>query len=183
MEYILASASPRRKELLERVIPYYVCLPADVDESIPEGIPANKAPEYLSLKKARHIAKDNPDAVIIGADTCVILDDKILGKPQSIEEAKEMLTCLSGKAHLVITGCSIVKGHKEITFSEVTEVEFYPLTEQEINEYIATGESMDKAGAYGIQGKGSLLVKGIAGDYFNVVGLPIARLAREIKKL
>ena len=156
-------------------------MPADVDEAIPLDISALKAPEYLSLKKARHIAKDNPDSIVIGSDTCVILGDKILGKPQSETEAKEMLCDLSGKTHLVITGCSIIKGKKETTFSEVTEVAFYPLKSEEIEEYIATGESMDKAGAYGIQGKGSLLVKEIKGDYFNVVGLPVARLSRELK--
>ncbi len=182
-KFILASASPRRKELLKTVMPQYTCIPADVDESIPEGIDAREVAEYLSLKKARHIAKDNPDSVVIGADTCVILGDKILGKPENEAQAKQMLTDLSGKTHLVITGCSIVKGEKEITFSEVTEVQFYPLTEEEIDKYIATSESMDKAGAYGIQGKGALLVKEIKGDYFNVVGLPIARLSREIKNM
>ncbi len=156
-------------------------MPADVDEAIPLDISALKAPEYLSLKKARHIAKDNPDSIVIGSDTCVILGDKILGKPQSETEAKEMLCALSGKTHLVVTGCAIIKGKKETTFSEVTEVAFYPLKAEEIEEYIATGESMDKAGAYGIQGKGSLLVKEIKGDYFNVVGLPVARLSRELK--
>ena len=180
-KFILASASPRRKELLKLVLEDYICVPADVDEAIPLDISALKAPEYLSLKKARHRAKDNPDSIVIGSDTCVILGDKILGKPQSETEAKEMLCALSGKTHLVITGCSIIKGEREITFSEVTEVTFYPLKAEEIEEYIATGESMDKAGAYGIQGKGSLLVKEIKGDYFNVVGLPVARLSRELK--
>lgn len=182
-KYILASASPRRRELLKAVIPEYICIPADVDEAIPSDISTLKAPEYLSLIKARFIAKQNPDSVVIGADTCVILGDKILGKPKTKAEAKEMLKALSGKTHLVITGCSVMKGDKEITFSEITKVEFYPLSEEEIDRYIATGESMDKAGAYGIQDKGALLVKGIKGDYFNVVGLPIARLSREIKKI
>lgn len=181
MNYILASASPRRQELLEKIIPQYTCIPADIDETIPENISALDAPAYLSLKKARHIAKSNPNAVVIGADTCVISGDKILGKPSSRENAFNMLRALSGKTHLVITGCAIVKGEKEISFSEITEVEFYPLTDKEIHDYIATGESDDKAGAYGIQGGGAVLVKGIHGDYFNVVGLPLARLSRELK--
>ena len=181
MNYILASASPRRQELLEKIIPEYTCIPADIDETIPETISALDAPAHLSLEKARHIAKNNPDAVVIGADTCVISGDKILGKPSSREDAFNMLKALSGKTHLVITGCAIVKGTAEISFSEVTQVEFYPLTDAEINAYIDTNESMDKAGAYGIQGKGAVLVKGIQGDYFNVVGLPLARLSRELK--
>ncbi len=181
MNYILASASPRRKELLEKIIANYTCIPADIDETIPDGISALDAPAFLSLKKARHIAKSNPEAVVIGADTCVISEGKILGKPSSREDAFNMLRALSGKTHLVITGCAIVKGEKESTFSQVTEVEFYPLTDKEIHDYIATGECDDKAGAYGIQGKGALLVKGIHGDYFNVVGLPLARLSRELK--
>ncbi len=181
MNYILASASPRRQELLEKIIPQYTCIPADIDETIPENISALDAPAYLSLQKARYIANVNKDSIVIGADTCVILGDKILGKPSSRENAFNMLKSLSGKTHLVITGCAIVKGEKEISFSEVTEVEFYPLTDEEINAYIDTNESMDKAGAYGIQGGGAVLVKGIHGDYFNVVGLPLARLSRELK--
>ena len=182
MNYILASASPRRKELLEKIVPQYDCIPADIDETIPENISALDAPAYLSLKKARHIANVNRDSIVIGADTCVILGDKILGKPSSREDAFNMLKSLSGKTHLVITGCAIIKGEKEISFSEVTKVEFYPLTDEEIHDYIATGECDDKAGAYGIQGGGAVLVKGIRGDYFNVVGLPVARLSRELKK-
>lgn len=181
MNYILASASPRRQELLEKIIPQYTCIPADIDETIPENISALDAPAYLSLKKARHIAKSNPNAVVIGADTCVISGDKILGKPSSRENAFNMLKSLSGKTHLVITGCAIVKGTAEISFSEVTKVEFYPLTDEEINAYLDTNEYCDKAGAYGIQGGGAVLVKGIHGDYFNVVGLPLARLSRELK--
>ena len=113
--------------------------------------------------------------------TCVISEDRILGKPSSREDAFLMLKSLSGKTHLVITGCAIVKGGKEISFSEVTKVEFYPLADEEINAYLDTNEYCDKAGAYGIQGKGAVLVKGICGDYFNVVGLPVARLSRELK--
>ena len=181
MNYILASASPRRQELLEKIIPQYTCIPADIDESVPADIGVLDAPAYLSIKKARHIAKDNPDAVVIGADTCVISGDKILGKPASRKDAFDMLKDLSGKTHLVVTGCAIIKGKREISFSEITEVEFYPLTDTEINAYLDSDESMDKAGAYGIQGGGAVLVKGIRGDYFNVVGLPVARLLRELK--
>ena len=178
---ILASASPRRKELVCLITEEFKIIPSGVEETVPDGIPPEKQPEYLASLKAEDIAKKYPHDIIIGADTSVIIDNCVLGKPGDRENAKEMLKMLSGRTHKVVTGCSVIKNGECRSFSSVTEVEFYRLTEKEIEEYIATGEPFDKAGAYGIQGKGGLLVKAIRGDWYNVVGLPVARLARELK--
>jgi len=183
MNYILASGSPRRQELLSLVVPEFDIVVADIEEICPCEIKPLDKPEYLALKKAKHIAKDNLNSVVIGADTAVFLGDKMLGKPKSETDAFDMLKSLSGKNHKVVTGCALILGDREITFSVVTEVEFFKLSDKEIREYISTKEPMDKAGAYGIQGFGALLVKGIKGDYFNVVGLPVSALKRELKKI
>lgn len=180
MKIILASASPRRQELLKKVTEDFICIPADIDEALPCGIEIEKAPEYLALKKAEHIAKDHRDSIVIGSDTGVFYGGQMLGKPNNDDDAKRMLKMLSGKTHSVITGCAIVKGNEKITFSCETRVTFYELSEQEIKDYVSTGECRDKAGAYGIQGLGALLVKEIRGDYFNVVGLPVAELYRKL---
>lgn len=182
---ILASASPRRQELLKLVVKEFSVCPADVDETLPEGISAENAAEFLAVKKARAVA-DSPEHMydsVIGCDTVVILDGEIMGKPRDINCAREMITKLSGRVHKVITGVCICSRGKQQSFSEVTEVEFYPLTDNEIEDYIITGDPMDKAGAYGIQSEGCMLVKGIKGDFFNVVGLPVARLKRELEKM
>ncbi len=179
---ILASASPRRQELLKLIFDDFTVEPADIDETVRKTIELEQYPEYLALKKSRHVAEKRPvDDVVIGCDTGVFIDDIMLGKPSDKQQAKEMLRLLSGKTHKVITGCSIFYKGQNISFSEVTEVEFYHLTDREIDEYIATGEPMDKAGAYGIQGKGALLVKKINGDYYNVVGLPVGTLKQKLK--
>ena len=182
MRYILASASPRRRELFASISENFEIIPSDIEEVIPEGIEIEKAPEILAAQKAADIAKRHPEALVIGADTGVFIDGKMLGKPHDRKEAVQMLRSLSGRTHKVITGCSLQQGERQVSFSEITEVTFYPLSEQEIEDYVATGEPDDKAGSYGIQGKGMLLVQGIKGDYFNVVGLPVARLARAIKE-
>lgn len=178
---ILASASPRRQELLKNIINEFEIIPAEVDESLNSDIQPEKAAQYLSRKKAENIAKKYPDAVVIGSDTTVVTDDEILGKPENKKDAYNMLKKLSGKIHKVITGVCILGEGKEISFSEITEVEFYKLGEKEIEDYLSTDEWTDKAGAYGIQGKAGLFVKRINGDYNNVVGLPVSRLNREIK--
>lgn len=178
---VLASASPRRKELLGIITENFKIVPSGVEETVPDGILPEKQPEYLASLKALNIAKKNPHDIVIGADTSVIIDNCVLGKPVGREEAKNMLRRLSGRTHKVVTGCAVIKNGECRSFSSVTEVEFYPLTDVEIEEYIATGEPFDKAGAYGIQGKGGLLVKAIRGDWFNVVGLPVAELARTLK--
>lgn len=178
---ILASASPRRKELLGLITKEFEIIPSGVCEVVPDGLPPEKQPLYLARLKAEDIAKKYPHGTVIGADTSVIIDNCVLGKPVGREEAKNMLLRLSGRTHKVITGCAVIKNGECRSFSSVTEVEFYPLTDVEIEEYIATGEPFDKAGAYGIQGKGGLLVKAIRGDWYNVVGLPVAELARTLK--
>ena len=182
MNVILASASPRRKELLGYVVPRFEIIPADVDETLPEGIPAEKSAEFLAVKKAEHISARYPESVVIGSDTVVIVDGEILGKPLDEEDAYRMLKKLSGKIHTVVTGVCISRGEKKKSFSEATRVEFYPLSDGEIRDYIATGDPMDKAGAYGIQGEGCVLIKGIEGDFFTVMGLPAARLKRELSE-
>ncbi len=179
---VLASASPRRQELIKLISEDITVHPSDVDETVPEGISAEAAPEYLAVKKAAAVAKLFPHDTVIGSDTSVIVDGIILGKPTDRENAKEMLTLLSGKVHKVITGCAVFKNGKSISFSEVTEVKFHRLDDREIEEYLDREEYKDKAGAYGIQGYASLLIEGINGDYFNVVGLPVSRLARLLKR-
>lgn len=171
---VLASKSPRRKELLSIITNDFIIKAADVDEGLPEGISPQRAVEYLSRIKAQPFA-NNTDT-IIGADTVVAIDSKILGKPKDSEDAYNMLRLLSGKYHSVFTGVTVIKPDGTVTFSVETRVKFYDLTDEEIYAYIKTREPFDKAGAYGIQGKGSLLVEKIDGDYFNVVGLPVSRL-------
>ncbi|MBQ7218289.1 MAG: septum formation inhibitor Maf [Ruminococcus sp.] len=178
---ILASKSPRRQELIRTITDDVEVRVSDVEEILPEAISPEDAPVYLASIKARAVARDFPDRVVVGADTVVILDGQVLGKPKDREDAVRMLRALSGKTHTVVTGCSIICGEREVSFGDSTRVEFYPLSDREIDEYIATGEPFDKAGAYGIQGRGSLFVKGIEGDFFNVMGLPVARLNRELK--
>ena len=177
---ILASASPRRQELLRLLGEEFRVIPADIDESVREHVPLHQIPAYLADKKAAYVSEGNPGDIVLGCDTGVFIDNQMIGKPQSERAAFEILRTLSGRTHRVITGCALYRGGRKRVFSVVTEVEFYPLTDAEIKAYIATGEPTDKAGAYGIQGKGALLVRGIRGDFFNVVGLPVAALKREL---
>ena len=172
MPYILASASPRRQELLHKITDDFIIQPADVDETIPDDILPENAAVYLSHIKAEAVSNQYPGSIVIGCDTIVLLNDQILGKPHSPEQAREMLQMLSGNRHQVIT----------ISFASETAVQFYPLSEAEISAYLETGEPFDKAGAYGIQGKGSLLIQGIQGDYFTVMGLPVAKLYRVLQQ-
>lgn len=180
---ILASASPRRRELLEYSVKGFEVRPADVDETVPEKIPAEETAEYLAVKKARAAAAVNPYDDIIAADTVVILGNEIMGKPRNINHAREMLRKLSGRTHKVITGVCVCSRGRTESFSECTEVTFYELTDSEIERYVQSGDPMDKAGAYGIQSGGALLVREIKGDFFNVVGLPVARLHRLLIKM
>lgn len=178
--YILASASPRRKELLKLLTSDFSVDVPLCEEICPEDMPVCDRPRFLACIKARDVAKRRTDGIIITADTAVISDGLMLGKPKDTEDAVRMLSSLSGKTHKVITGCCISNGEKEDSFAVETEVTFYSLTDDEIRAYAATGEPLDKAGAYGIQGRGCVLVKGINGDYFNVVGLPVAELSRHL---
>ena len=178
---ILASGSPRRRELLSVAFSTFEVIPADIDETLPPGIPLVQGPEYLALQKARTVAARYPEALVIGSDTGVFIDGKMLGKPASREEGAGMLRELSGREHSVITGCALILGDHEHSFSEETLVRMYLLSEPEIQSYLDLGVYRDKAGSYAIQGKGALLIEGITGDYSNVVGFPIGRLVREIQ--
>ena len=188
MRWILASASPRRRELLRQIeLPFEVS-PSEADENIERETPELLV-EELSRRKCAEVGnRIGGECLVLGADTVVALGDQVLGKPGTEERAAEMLRMLSGKAHKVCTGVTLGefregKLQRQTTFSEVTEVFLYPLSEGEIREYIASGEPMYKAGAYGIQGRFAKFVKKIYGDYNNVVGLPAARVYQEIKKL
>ncbi|MDP9200434.1 MAG: Maf family protein [Gemmatimonadota bacterium] len=173
---VLASASPRRRELLNLVgIPHEV-RPANIDETIrPRETPRRHA-ERLAREKASAIATRDPNLIIIGADTIVVINRKVLGKPADADEAAAMLRQLSGREHTVITAVAVSRGKKLRSAVEEVRVKFRKLHDDEINAYIATGEPMDKAGAYGIQGYGATIVECIDGDYFSVMGLPVARL-------
>lgn len=177
---ILASASPRRKELLTTAGVEFDVVVADIEETIPDGAQPQEVVKALALQKAEAVAKDYPDCIVIGADTIVVNDGAILGKPKSEEDAVEMLKALSSRTHFVCTGVALACGDKVKNFCETTEVEFYNLTRDEIVRYVKSGEPMDKAGSYGIQGRGCVIVKRIVGDYFNVVGLPISKVYREL---
>lgn len=182
MSLILASASPRRKELLSYITPDFKIIPAKNEEKIDLSLSPDKAVIYVASQKAEEVSRLFPKDIVIGADTMVFCGSTPLGKPRDGEDAAEMLKMLSGKVHKVITAAAIAfDGKAARSFAEETEVEFYPLTEREIDLYVKSGEPMDKAGAYGIQGAGSLLIKGIRGDYYNVMGLPVSRLYRELQ--
>jgi len=170
---ILASKSPRRIELMTLAGFDFLSVPAIKEEKITGGTAPSDAVLMLSRQKAEEIAEKYPYNTVIGADTVVALGNEIMG----------MLKKLSGKTHTVLTGVCVISPDKQINFYEKTEVEFYPLGDDEIRQYIASGEPMDKAGAYGIQEKGAMFVKRINGDFYNVVGLPVARLARELNAL
>lgn len=184
---LLASQSPRRRELLSQAGFVYEVEPSQVEEHTTRTLPWEVVME-LSRQKAVDISRRHPDPelLVIGADTIVAYGDRILGKPHSEEAAVEMLTRLQGSRHQVYTGVTLVwseRGKERIhTFYEKTEVEFYPMSQEEIHRYVDTGDCMDKAGAYGIQTQFGIYIKGIHGDYNNVVGLPIAALYQEMKR-
>ena len=180
MDIILASQSPRRRELLTQMgLKGFKVTSPDVDEDVDENLHPSLVVEELSLRKARAVAANaDEDDLIIAADTVVALEGTVLGKPVDEGDAFSILSALSGNRHYVYTGITVMQGEKVVTRHEVTTVTFRELDPQEIDNYIATGEPMDKAGAYGIQGLGALFISGIDGDYFNVMGLPIYRLGR-----
>ena len=182
-QLILASQSPRRQELLRRIgVDDFTVLATDSDESYDPRWSPEELVSRLSARKAAAAARAaGPDALVIAADTMVFLDDRRLGKPADEADAFGMLSALSGREHTVRTGVTVRRGEVVRTEVEATAVRFRGLTAEEIRRYIATGEPMDKAGAYGIQERGALLVEGIRGDYFNVMGLPVLRLARMLR--
>ena len=191
---ILASASPRRRELLSLVIDDFEIITADIDERAAEirmekeGVPSLKVSERLAEIKAEAVfdsltEEEKDNSLVIGADTSVILDDVIYGKPENREDAMRMLSSMSGRVHVVATGVALFTKSSKRVFTEETRVEFNALDDYQktlISEYCDSGSPFDKAGAYGIQDKGVMLIKGIDGDYSNVVGLPVARVAREL---
>lgn len=183
MTYILASGSPRRREIcaLAGIPVEIVPAPAGAEPLLTPDLPPEEAAILSAKAKALAVAATRPDRTVIGADTSVWLPDRPLGKPRDREEAAAMLRSLSGRTHRVITGVWVWGPGGGDGFADVAEVEFYPLTEEEIAAYIATGEPMDKAGAYGIQGKGMALIRGISGDFYTVMGLPGARLLRFLR--
>lgn len=182
MRIILASASPRRRELTEMLGLEITIIPAEGEERAPVGASPAEVVRALARAKCEEVApRCAPGETCVAADTIVCLDGKILGKPHSKAEAREMLTALSGRAHEVYTGVAVCRDGALMTEAERTTVHFRDISEEEIAAYIATGEPMDKAGAYGAQGKGAVFVKGIEGDFFNVMGLPLCLLDRMLK--
>lgn len=179
---ILASSSPRRKELLENLRLEFEISSSDADESFSEDLSPSEAVMELASRKSVTVAASYPDCFIIGSDTVVVHEGEILGKPAGEQEAFAMLRKLSGRSHSVYTGVSILSPEKETRFYEKTDVTFWDLSDEEIDTYIKSGEPFDKAGGYGIQGFGSMLVKEIKGDYYTVMGLPVSRLIRELRK-
>ncbi len=182
MQLILASASPRRKELLGLFhIPFTIRV-ADIDETMDN----TKSPfdEVARVSRLKALAIDREkDDIVIAADTIVVCEDRVLGKPRSGAEAVQMLQLLSGRDHQVMTGCTVLKGDRAETFTEVTDLHFRPLSQKEIENYVASGEPMDKAGAYGIQGGAALFCERMVGDYYNVVGLPVCHLSQVLKTI
>ncbi|MCM1309550.1 MAG: Maf family nucleotide pyrophosphatase [Bacteroides sp.] len=185
MNYILASGSPRRRELLAMLdVNFRVDTSRPVDEIVPDGLPADEVPAYLSrLKAAPYLPDLKPDETLITADTVVILGDRVIGKPHDADDARHILRQLAGQTHRVVTGVSIGRPDGSLqTFSETTEVEFDTLTDAEINYYVERYHPLDKAGAYGIQEWiGAAAVRGIRGSFYNVMGLPIHRLYLALK--
>ena len=180
---ILASKSPRRKELLSMLGLEFTVAAADIDETMPRGMPTEKAMAAVCKRKAAAVAASYPGELIIAADTIVVLGEVILGKPKTKEEAANMLRALSGNTHMVLTACCLWKDGITRTFVEKTNVRFRQLSYREIDAYIATGSPMDKAGAYGIQDQAAIFVEALEGDYYNVMGLPLCRLSEELLRM
>lgn len=179
---ILASQSPRRQQLLRMLNIDFDVIPADIDEQINLNNDLVKEIEKLSYQKAMAVFKQHPDHLVIGADTIVKINNDVLGKPKTYEQAKSMLKELSDNTHQVVTACTILVDDKVETFSEIAHVTFYPISEEEIDEYIATNEPMDKAGAYAIQGLGAKFIKFTNGDFYTIMGLPVGELYHRLKK-
>jgi len=182
MKLILASASPRRQELLKLFNLPFVVRVADIDETMDPDLPPFDEVGRVSRAKALAIPRETDD-IVIAADTIVVCEGKTLGKPKDEADAKQMLRLLSGRDHQVMTGCTVLRGEKYETFTEVTDIHFRPLSENEIARYVATGEPMDKAGSYGIQGGAALFCTHMVGDYYNVMGLPVCRLGMVLRQM
>lgn len=181
-DFIVASASPRRKEILSMGGFDFRIIPSDCDETITEKLSPEETVKVLAERKALSVLKENETSVVLGCDTVVALGDEILGKPADREEAFNMIKALSGKTHRVCTGVCIADKNKTETYVSVAEVEFYEFGDETVKSYVDTGECDDKAGAYGIQGLGGTLVKSIKGDYYAIVGLPYAETVRVLSE-
>lgn len=180
---VLASGSPRRRQLLDLVGIRHEVQPSDTDETLLSGEIAEAYAERLARAKAASVAEKNPDAVVIGADTIVVIDGIVLGKPQDVGDAERMLGMLSGRSHTVMTAVAVSHLGRIASSVEMVDVTFLPIDEEEIRAYVATGEPMDKAGAYGIQGYGATVVRRIDGDYFAVMGLSLVRLVALLREV
>ena len=182
MELILASQSPRRRELLGLFRLPFVIRVADIDETMNPKLSPYDEVARVSREKALAVAREKDD-IVIAADTIVVCEGKVLGKPRTTEEAVQMLSLLSGRDHQVMTGMTVVRGGQSMSCTEVTDIHFRELSQKEIAAYVATGEPMDKAGAYGIQGGAALFAEKMVGDYYNVMGLPVCKLRQILSKL
>lgn len=180
---ILASASPRRRELLQLIFHEFDIIPTDCDESLPVGVDVKQIAQIIAQRKNDALGDVDSQTLVISCDTIVTIDGVVLGKPNDRSDAERMLRLLSNRTHQVISGVCLRYNGKTVAFSQITDVSFYELSDAEIFEYIDSNEPYDKAGGYGIQGGASLFVKSICGDYFNIVGLPVARLKKEIEAL
>ena len=180
---ILASASPNRRQILERAGIAFDWMVSDADENAEDLAPAELVLELSKRKLEAVLLRCKPEDIVVTADTVVSVDDRILGKPKNAEEAREYLTTLSGRTHVVYTGVNLAYKDRRMSFYQTTDVEFYPISEKQLDRYIESGEWFGKAGAYGIQGPAALFVKGIVGDYNNIFGLPAAQMMREIEIL
>lgn len=180
---ILASQSPRRRELLEKCGIPFTCEPADIDETIDDSRDLSEEIRRLSLVKAAVILKKHPDAVVVGSDTIVAVDGKVLGKPKDRDEARKMLKMLSGHTHQVITGLSVLSSRRQFQDVSISHVTFAPLSDDEIGAYVSSGECDDKAGAYAIQGGAGKFITNIDGDYYAIMGLPLNSVYEELKNI
>lgn len=180
---ILASQSPRRRELMLLMNVPFSSENPQIEETVDPSLPIEKAIEKIAIDKALDVFKRHPQAIVIGSDTVVVLDGKVMGKPADDEDAVRMLKELSGKTHKVITGVCLISDEEKIVFHSSAKVTFYPLEEAQIRNYVSNSLPLDKAGAYGIQDRGALFIKGIEGDYYTIMGLPIAEVNRRLKKM
>lgn len=181
-QLILASKSPRRVELMRQIGLQFTVCPANIDESVEAGLKPAEAVALISRRKALEICRQHSkEAIVVACDTVVACDDRIFGKPNGPEDAAAMLRTLSGRTHMVYSGLTVCRNAEAVTITECTEVTFRTLTDTEILAYVRSGEPMDKAGAYGIQGLGAVLIEKINGDYYNVVGLPLCQLMQMLR--
>lgn len=179
--FILASASPRRKELLKKIVDNFSIITSNVDETYPDTMNKMDVAEFLATKKAMSVYENNKNDIVIGSDTVIVYDNKIYGKPLNKDDARNMLKTFSNKTHYVVTGVCVASQKRTLSFSSINKVTFYELSDKEIDEYLKGDEYKDKAGSYAIQGKASLFIKNIDGDYNSIMGLPVAQLNRILK--